>query len=126
MSSELRAAIAAANQKFMDTFARGDAAGIARLYTAGGQLLPANSDFVTGSAAIAQFWVGAIGMGIKSAHLETVELEDHGDTVVEVGKYSLGGEGGQAVDQGKYLVVWKMEGGEWKLHRDIWTSSMPA
>jgi uncharacterized protein (TIGR02246 family) len=126
MSSELRAAIAASNQKFMDTFARGDAAGMARLYTSNGQLLPANSDFVTGSAAIERFWGGAMGMGIKSAHLETVELEDHGDTALEVGKYSLGGEGGQTLDQGKYVVVWKTEGGEWKLHRDIWTSSMPA
>jgi uncharacterized protein (TIGR02246 family) len=126
MSSELRAAIAASNQKFMDTFARGDAAGMARLYTSNGQLLPANSDFVTGSAAIERFWGGAMGMGIKSARLETVELEDHGDTALEVGKYSLGGEGGQTLDQGKYVVVWKTEGGEWKLHRDIWTSSMPA
>ena len=29
-------------------------------------------------------------------------------------------------DSGKYLVVWKNDGGSWKLHRDIWTTSQPA
>jgi ketosteroid isomerase-like protein len=90
MSSEDRAAIAAANQKFMDSFARQDSAGIAALYTGGGQLLPGNSEFVTGTAAIQGFWQGAMEMGIKTAELESVELEVHGDTAVEVGKYTLG------------------------------------
>jgi len=35
-------------------------------------------------------------------------------------------EGGQVADEIKYIVVWKHEGGEWKLHRDIWNSSRPA
>ena len=126
MSPDVHAVIAAANQKFMETFARQDAAGMAGLYTGDGQLLPANSDFVTGTEAIEQFWGGAMAMGMKTAKLETIELESHGDTAVEVGRYTLGGEGGQTLDQGKFVVVWKNDGGDWKLHRDIWTSSLPA
>jgi ketosteroid isomerase-like protein len=30
------------------------------------------------------------------------------------------------VDQGKYIVIWKQDGGQWKLHRDIFNSSLPA
>jgi ketosteroid isomerase-like protein len=26
------------------------------------------------------------------------------------------------VDQARYVVVWKREGGRWKLHRDIWNA----
>jgi uncharacterized protein (TIGR02246 family) len=126
MTSDVHAAIAAANQKFMDAFARQDSAGIAALYTEAGQLLPGNSDFVTGKAAIEGFWQGAMDMGIKAVELEGVELDVHGETAVEVGKYTLGAEGGQTLDQGKYVVVWKNDGGDWKLHRDIWNSSMPA
>lgn len=125
MSPDINAAIAAANLKFMETFANQDAAGMASLYTADGQLLPANSDFVSGTSAIEQFWGGAMGMGLRTAKLETVELEAHGETAVEVGKYALGGDDGQTLDQGKYVVIWKNDGGTWKLHRDIWTSSMP-
>ncbi len=126
MTSDVHAAIAAANRKFMDAFARQDAAGMADLYTMDGQLLPANSDFVTGASAIEEFWGGAMGMGIRTAKLETVEMEAHGDMAVEVGKYALGGEGGLALDHGKYVVIWKNDDGTWKLHRDIWTSSLPV
>ena len=126
MSSDAHAAIVAANQRFMESFAGQDAAGIAALYTQDGQLLPGNSDFVTGPAGIEKFWRGAMGMGIKTVRLESLELEVHGDAAVEVGKYTLGAEGGQTVDHGKYLVVWKHDGGHWRLHRDIWNSSMPA
>jgi hypothetical protein len=30
------------------------------------------------------------------------------------------------LDQGKYIVIWKREKGQWKLHRDIFNSSVPA
>jgi len=119
-------AIRAANGRFMETFKRGDAAGVAALYTANGQLLPSDSEFVTGPEAIRNFWKGAMDMGIKEAKLETLEVEDHGDTAIEVGRYALMVEGGQLADAGKYLVVWKNVGGAWKLHRDIWTTSQPA
>jgi len=125
MSPEINAAIAAANLRFMEALARQDAAGMASLYTADGQLMPANSDFISGTSAIEQFWGGAMGMGIRTAKLETVELEAHGETAVEVGKYTLGGDEGQTLDQGKYVVVWKNDDGAWKLHRDIWTTNMP-
>ena len=125
-STKIREAIVAANGNFMEAFNKGDAAGLAALYTAEGQLLPGNSDFVTGTQAIQEFWQGAMNMGIKSAKLETIEVEGMGKTAYEVGKYQLFAEGDQMLDQGKYIVIWKQVEGEWKLHRDIWTTSMPA
>jgi len=121
----IQEAISIANQNFMTTFGKGDAAGMGNLYTQKGQLLPAGTDFVKGKKAIQEFWQGAMNMGIKQVKLETVELEGHGDTAIEVGQYVLSGEKGQVMDKGKYIVIWKQEQGEWKLHRDIWTSSIP-
>ncbi len=118
--------IQALNEIFTKTFANGDAAGMGALYTENGQLMPSNSDFVTGRKAIQGFWKGVMDMGIKAAKLETIDLEEHGNSAYEVGKYILSGPGGQVMDQGKYVVIWKKEGGEWKLHRDIWNTSMPA
>ena len=125
-STEVQAAIAAAVENFMAAFNRGDAAGLADFYTENGQLLPTGSDFITGKAAIQTFWQGAMDMGIKTAKLEAVETEGHGDTAIEIGKYSLRGETGNVLDNGKYVVIWKQEGDQWKLHRDIWNSSLPA
>jgi len=122
----LREAIHATNQKFMKAFADRDAAGMAALYTGNGQLLPPNSDVVTGAPAIQAFWQAIMDMGIKSATLETVEVEGHGESAHEVGNYTLYGDNRQMLDQGKYIVIWMREGGPWKLHRDIWNSSRPA
>jgi ketosteroid isomerase-like protein len=59
--------------------------------------------------------------------LKTVEVEQIGTTAIEVGSYTLSGADGAALDKGKYLVVWKKEGKEWKLFRDIFnTSQAPA
>jgi ketosteroid isomerase-like protein len=64
-------------------------------------------------------------MGVKRAQLDTREVEGHGDTAIEVGAYTLFGEGDQALDNGKYIVIWKKEDGQWKLHRDIFNSNLP-
>ena len=89
MSSDIRPQIESANGQFVRAFKRGDATAIANLYTSGAQLLPANSDFVRGTAAIRTFWQSVIDMGLKDASLETIEVESHGDTAIEVGRYRL-------------------------------------
>ena len=125
-STDIRESITAANDEFMAAFKRADAAGLAALYTEDGQVLPPNGDFVTGRQAIQGFWQVLFDMGIKEAKMEIVEVEKHGDTVVEVSKFKLLADGGQVLERGKYIVIWKQDGGRWKLHRDIFNSSMPA
>jgi len=125
-STDVYDAIVAADETFMTTFNRGDAAGIAALYTENGQFLPPNGDFVTGKQALQAAFQAFMDMGIKAIKLETIEAEGYGDTASEVGKYTLEGEGGLVLDQGKYIVIWKQKAGQWKLHRDIINTSMPA
>jgi ketosteroid isomerase-like protein len=40
-----------------------------------------------------------------------------------VGLASLKDEDGEAVDEVKFIEVWKREDGEWRIHRDIWNSN---
>ena len=46
-------------------------------------------------------------------------------------RYRRGGEesqpaGGEPVtDIGKYVVIWKRQGDDWKLHIDIWNTNSP-
>jgi uncharacterized protein (TIGR02246 family) len=124
-SSELREVIAAANEKFMAAFEAQDAAGLAALYTKDGQVLPPNSDFVTGREAIQGFWQAAMDMGLRKAKMDIVEVESRGKTAIEVSKFTLFAEGDAVADQGKYMVIWKRKKGGWRLHRDIFNSSMP-
>jgi uncharacterized protein (TIGR02246 family) len=126
MASNIETLIGLTNTQFLNAFRRGDAAAMANCYTAGAKLLPAHSDFVQGTAAIRTFWQSAVDMGLQDASLETIEVEDHGDTAIEVGRYRLLAAAGAVADEGKYVVVWKNDQGTWKLHRDIWTTSQPA
>jgi uncharacterized protein (TIGR02246 family) len=121
-----RAAIEAANARFSADFLKGDATAVASHYTAAAQVFPPNGDVVRGREAIAKFWKGVMDAGIKGAKLVTVEVEAHGDSAHEVGTYVLTGEGGKALDNGKYVVVWKREGGQWRIHRDIWNTNVKA
>ncbi len=72
------------------------------------------------------FWKSVFDAGIKQAKLETLEVKAMGGSAVEVGKYTLYAEDNQIADSGKYMVSWKKINGQWKLHRDIWNTSLPA
>jgi ketosteroid isomerase-like protein len=118
-------AILAANKVFMQAFASG-AANMGDLYAIDAQLFPPNGAVITGNTAIGPVWKGAFDSGVKKATLETTETETAGDRIIETGRYTLAGADGKALDTGKYMVVWKKEGGTWKLYRDIWNTSMAA
>ena len=125
-ASDLQEEIRSANNDFEKNFANGDARGMASLYTTDGVLLPPGAGIQEGSSAIENFWQMAMNMGIKQAHLKTLEVEQEGDTAIEMGQYELSGAEGQRIDQGKYIVIWKNEAGQWKLHRDIWNTSLSS
>jgi ketosteroid isomerase-like protein len=70
------------------------------------------------SAGIQAFWDEVMTAGIKSVQLETMEVESGDDEAHELGRYTLRGADGQALDQGKYVVLWRREADGWKLHWD--------
>ena len=126
---EARAAIEAANAKFSEAFARGDAKALAAMYTSDAIALPPDSEMIRGNEAIGEFWKGARNSGISSATLTTVDVGRSGDVAYEVGTVSLtmqAAANGQTTAASKYVVVWKRQAdGSWKLHRDIW-NNLPA
>ena len=125
-SKKIRDAIITANEEFMEKVKEGNAVNLAALYTDNGQLLPPNGDFLTGREAIQEAWQGNVDSGVRTAIFETIEVEGLGETAYEVGTYTVFGEGEQMVDVGKYIVIWKQVEGLWKIHRDIWNTSIPV
>ncbi len=104
-ADSIRSEIEAANKVFEANFARGDSSAIAALYTKNAQLLPAQSDFVTTTQAIAQFWQAVFDSGVKAVTLITLEVEGLGDTANEVGKLELHDADGKVLDRAKYVVI---------------------
>lgn len=128
--NKIRQEIEAANTKFIEALKRSDAAAIAAMYADNAVVMPPNSEMVRGRQAIQQLWQGFLGMGIKDAVLQTVEVRGGRNQVYEIGAYTmtLQSQGQNEIkDSGKYLVVWRrQQDGPWMLHVDIWNSSLPA
>lgn len=117
--------IAEANEQLMAAVRAGDPDRAAALYTEDGQVLAPNQETLSGRDAIAGFFRATAEMGVRELVLETAELDLLGETIVEIGGYRLLDAGAQAVDAGKYLVVWKHTADGWRLHRDIINSNLP-
>lgn len=122
--SNIRSAIEAANERFVEAFGKGDAARIADMYAEGARVLPPNSPMVQGRQRIQELWQSLINTGAKLM-LSTTDVEAQGNVVYEVGTYELTFPDNKR-DAGKYVVIWRRQKGGWKLAVDIWNSNMPA
>jgi len=107
-----------------------DAAAIAGLYTDDGAVMPPNGPIGKGPAAIQQTWAGMMqipGFDLKIMP-EQIVVASAGDMALDRGTYSLTitPNGTAQQDTGKYVVVWRKVGGEWKAAADIFNSDLPA
>ena len=125
-ADKLFSEISAATAEWVKQYNAGNAAGITALYSDDATLMPPNSDFVKGKQGITAVWQGMMDSGAKSGKLTPVEVMGSGDSAIEVGTFEVMDKDGKTVDKGKYMVHWKKVGSTWKLHHDIWNSSMPA
>jgi uncharacterized protein (TIGR02246 family) len=119
-----KASIEKLNAAFVAAFAKGDAAALAAMYTDDASLLPAGAEMVKGRPGIQAFWSEAV-KGLASAKLTTSEVLPLGpEYAEEIGAYTLEtkAQPPQTIT-GKYVVIWRKVGGDWKLATDIWNSN---
>jgi uncharacterized protein (TIGR02246 family) len=122
-SGDVRAAIEATTAQWQQSFNAGDAAGIAALYTADGQLLPPGAATISGRDDIEAFWQGFVSIEGISAVLESGEIVGQGNHATEIGRYTMTDADGNTIEQGKYMVLWRRDQGVWQLARDIWNAN---
>ena len=117
------AEIAAVQQRFLQLFAQNDVARLAGCYTEDAQMLVANMDVISGRAAIGSVFKFTAAKG-HTLQFKTHELDVHEDLAVEVGRYTRLRDDGSTFDRGKYMVVWKRVADGWRIHRDMFSTSM--
>ncbi|HEX6219171.1 MAG TPA: DUF4440 domain-containing protein [Sphingomicrobium sp.] len=107
-----------------------DAASIAGLYTEDGAVMPPNAPIGKGHEAIQQTWAGMMGTpGFELTFTpEQILVSASGDMALDRGTYNLkmAPNGAEMTDTGKYVVVWRKVGGEWKAAADIFNSDQPV
>jgi ketosteroid isomerase-like protein len=120
-----RSFIDSINARFSQELAAGDSAALASHYWPDAELLLDNSEPVKGKDII-NAWGGPIRMGMKEINLSTTDIKGDSLFIIETGSYQMKDVKGSLLDKGKYVVVWEQRNGEWKLYRDIGSTSMPA
>jgi uncharacterized protein (TIGR02246 family) len=118
-----KAAIEKLNDAWTAAFNKGDAAAVAALYTEDAYVLPPGSGMVKGRAAIEAFWRQA-AQQMSDAKLTTVDVLPLGRSAArEIGTVTLKTKSQPPQEiLGKYVVVWRKIGRDWKLATDIWNT----
>lgn len=119
-----RAMIQQLNEVWMAAFNKGDAAALAAMYTEDAYVLPAGAEMVKGRAAIEGFWRRAVQQ-FGDARLTALDVLPLGpEAAREIGAVTLTTKNQPPQEiVGKYVVIWRKVGGEWKLAIDIWNTN---
>ena len=121
--AQSKATIEKLNDAWTAAFNKGDAAAVAALYTEDAYVLPPGSAMVKGRPAIEAFWRQA-AQQMTDAKLTTVDVLPLGRSAArEIGTVTLKTKSQPAQEVvGKYVVVWRKIGRDWKLATDIWNT----
>ena len=103
-----------------------DANRFVSFFAADASMYPPGMPVVTGADAIRQAWAGmsgAPGFALRWTAAEA-QVSSSGDLGYTTGAYeaTMGG----LTEKGKYVTLWKKDGAEWKVTRDIFNADGPA
>jgi ketosteroid isomerase-like protein len=116
--------------EFMRTAAAKDSGALVKaFYASEAVLMPPNHPAVEGRDNIRAFLQGLMDSGFTSLKLETTTTASAGDLAYGRGRYVLSmSPPGTAPFQetGKYVVVYRRQGGAWRAVTDMFSSDEPA
>ena len=96
---------------------------IAECYTIDGKIFPNNKEIIEGKAPIKAYWQLPEGVSISYHKITPREIKVIGTEAYDYGHYegkTKKKDGEEVSWRGKYVIVWKKEGNEWKMYLDIW------
>ena len=110
--------------EFEAAFKAKDAAKVASFYAEDAVMMPPNEPSVKGRKAIEAHYANEFKQGFTNLDLNPTESAVSGQQAFEAGTSSIVLPDGRT-DKGKYLVVYKRVGADWKLAYDIFNSDAP-
>jgi ketosteroid isomerase-like protein len=117
--------ITLANEKYNDRFVNADSALYVERYTVDAAIFPAENPIVKGRQAIMNYYYNGGVNKEFTIVITAIDIYGTKDLVVEEGLYDFPDGKGGSYDKGKFIALWKMEEGVWKLYREIWNADKP-
>ncbi len=127
----IKATIDRANAECLSALERGDAHAYAQHFAEDGISLPGHGPMVVGRPAIEEAMSDAFSrIRFEQAESRTLDTRYQGETAYETGAYKFVvkplGKGRKQAQTGRYFVVWKLVGGQWKIAVDAAQPGAPA
>lgn len=128
-TAAVKAAVEAANARFLDAFKRGDRAGMLANYADDAVVMMPNEEAWRGREAFEKGFAKLLEqVSYREGSATTVDIMRAGDLAIETGTFAwtLQAKAGPEIkDKGKYLTVWRHQpDGSWKIVRDINNSDL--
>lgn len=124
--NEMRNKIQDKTNRFTEAHITMDTAYLNNSFTKDAKVFPPNSDVVIGRPAISQLNSDWVNYGIYEFKEESSSFYGNEDFLIDEGTYYLRYGEENTIDNGKYINIWKMEDGEWKIYSNIWNTSLAA
>ena len=128
-ANDAEEAIGKMDREFSAAATAGNVDGMMTMYAADAVLMPPNLPAFRGRDAIRQFWSGLLASGKIDASVVADKVIQSGDMAAELGHYVLKitpkGGGAPIEDNGKFVLVWRKVGGQWRAISDIFNSDRP-
>ncbi|GAA4502486.1 YybH family protein [Gluconacetobacter tumulicola] len=121
------AAVKAVTEQFAADLARGDLKAISLLYTDDAKLLPPNEEAISGRAAILAYFEKTLRPDlVGGARFDHYEIYGGPEAAASISQIRMLDNKGHVVERGKQTIVLLKQGGEWKIHRDMWSDNSHA
>jgi len=108
---------------FSSAYINADYDALTLFYSTDAKIFPGGTDIITGHKAIKKRWVLPKEVKVLSHKINSKEIKIIEDYAYDYGYYegsSTNAEGVPSLWKGKYVIVWKKIGNDWKIYLDIW------
>jgi ketosteroid isomerase-like protein len=108
---------------FSRYYMEGDVQSLVNAYTDDGKIFPGNLPIIEGMSGLEEYWTIPEGVKIVHHKIKPEEIKVIKKYAYDYGYYegaTLSADGKKSTWQGKYVIVWKKVGKDWKIYLDIW------
>lgn len=112
------------NKTYSDRFVKNDTSFYNERYCKDAEVYSPGVPAVKGRDSIISFFYQNGTNKETKIELPTGNFYGSSELVVEEGLYNFPDGKGGSFDKGKFIALWKQEGGKWKLYREIWNTDI--
>jgi len=108
---------------FSEYYTTGNYEALVNMYCKDGIILPPGADIIKGREDIKQRWILPEGVSVRYHKITPIEISIKEGRAYDVGYYqgtTIKRNSDKVNFEGKYLIVWKKEDGDWKIYADAW------